>query len=105
MGSRYSMTLKRVNGAYEDRIRLPEDVRLDYKAQFGGPAHEEKFHRSADTPSDKAVADHAAWAAKVKGRIATLRAGKNGKGVDLTQQQADALAGDWYRFYTSKHSC
>jgi DNA invertase Pin-like site-specific DNA recombinase len=47
MGSRYSMTLKRVNGAYKDRIRLPADVRLEYQAQFDGPAWEEKFRRPA----------------------------------------------------------
>jgi hypothetical protein len=36
------------------------------------------------------MADHAAWAAKVKGRIAALRDSKNGKAVDLTQREADA---------------
>jgi integrase len=104
MGSRYSMTLKRdaKSGAFKDRIRLPEDVRLEYQA-LHGPAWEEKFHRPADTPSDKALAEHAAWAAKVKGRIAALRSSKAGKGVDLTQKQAAALAGDWYREFTSQH--
>src|SRR5215470_9660195 len=104
MGSRYSMTLKRdaKSGAFKDRIRLPEDVRLKYQTLYG-PAWEEKFHRPADTPSDKAVAEHAAWAAKVKGRIAALRDSKGGKGVVLTQRQAHALAGDWYRWYTPQH--
>jgi hypothetical protein len=32
-----------------------------------------------------------------------LRDSKGGKGVDLTQRQADALAGDWYRWFTSQH--
>src|SRR5215470_2984018 len=104
MGSRYTMTLKRdaKSGAFKDRIRLPEDVRLDYQAQYG-PAWEEKFHRPADTPPDKARADHASWAAKIKGRIAALRASNAGKGVDLTQKQAAALAGEWYREFTSQH--
>jgi hypothetical protein len=104
MGSRYSMTLKRdaKSGAFKDRIRLPEDVRLKYHALYG-PAWEEKFHEAADTPPDKARAEHAAWAAKVKGRIAALRDSKGGKGVDLTQRQADALAGDWYRWFTAQH--
>jgi len=99
------MTLKRdaKSGAYKDRIRLPEDVRLDYQA-LHGPAWEEKFHRPADTPPDKAVAEHAAWAAKVKGRIATLRDSNGSKGVDLTQRQADALAGDWYRWFLDQHN-
>jgi integrase len=104
MGSRYSMTLKRdaKSGAFKDRIRLPEDVRLEYQALYG-PAWEEKFHSAADTPPDKARADHAAWAAKIKGRIAALRDSKGGKGADLTQRQAHALAGDWYRWYTPQH--
>jgi hypothetical protein len=77
MGSRYSMTLKRdaKSGAFKDRIRLPEDVRLEYQALYG-PAWEEKFHSANDTPPDKARAEHAAWAAKVKGRIAALRDSK-----------------------------
>jgi hypothetical protein len=98
------MTLKRdgKSGAFKGRIRLPEDVRLEYQALYG-PAWEEKFHRATDTPPDKARAEHAAWAAKVKGRIAALRDSKGGKGVDLAQRQADILAGDWYREFTSKH--
>ena len=104
MGSRYSMTLKRdaKSGAFKDRIRLPEDVRREYQALYG-PAWEEKFHRSADSPPDKARADHAAWVAKVRNRIAALRASRGSKGIDLTQRQADALAGDWYRWFTPQH--
>ena len=104
MGSRYSMTLKRdaKSGAWKDRIRLPKDVRREYQTLYG-PAWEEKFHRPADTPSDKAVAEHAAWAAKVKSRIAALRAKQRGEGHDLTQREARALAGEWYRWFTSHH--
>jgi integrase len=104
MGSRYSMTLKRdaKSGAFRDRIRLPEDVRREYQALYGS-AWEEKFRSAAGTPLDKARAEHAAWAAKVKGRIAALRDSKGDNGVDLTQRQADALAGDWYRWYVEQH--
>jgi hypothetical protein len=77
-------------------------VRLEYQALYG-PAWEEKFHKAADTPPDKARAEHAAWAAKVKGRLAALRDSKGGKRVDPTQRQADALAWDWYRWFTSQH--
>ena len=78
MGSRYSMTLKQdaKSGAFKDRIRLPEDVRREYQVLYG-PAWEKKFRGPADTPPDKARAEHAAWAAKVKGRIAALR--ENGR--------------------------
>jgi hypothetical protein len=77
-------------------------VRPEYRALYG-PAWEEKFHKAADTPPDKARTEHAAWAAKVKGRIAALRDSKGGKGVDLTQRQADTLVGEWYRWFTSQH--
>jgi hypothetical protein len=55
------MVLKRdaKSGAFKDRIRLPENVRLDYQALYG-PAWEEKFHSAAGTPPDKATAEHAA---------------------------------------------
>ena len=58
MGSRYSMTLKRdaKSGAFKDRIRLPEDVRPEYRALYG-PAWEEKFQSATDTPPDKARAN------------------------------------------------
>jgi hypothetical protein len=77
-------------------------VRREYQVLYG-PAWEEKFRSASDTPLDKARAEHAAWAAKVKGRIASLRANKDHKGVDLTQRQADELAGDWYRWFASQH--
>jgi len=69
MGSRYTMTLKRdASGAFKDRIRLPEDVSREYQVLYGR-AWEEKFRSGANTSLDKARAEHAAWTAKVKGRI------------------------------------
>jgi len=38
-----------------------------------------------------------------KGASRRFRASKDGKGVDLTQRQAYALAGEWYRQFTSQH--
>jgi len=103
MASRFSMaTLKWTNGAAKARKRLPEDIRSEYQALYG-QVSEVKFHRPAGTPPEKAKAEFAAWLAEVEGRIATLRASKGGNGVDLTQRQADALAGDWYRWFTSQH--
>jgi hypothetical protein len=106
MGSPYSMTLRRDkrSGSWRDRIRLPEDVKREYQALFDGPAWEEKFHRPAGTPRDKAVADHATWAAQIKGRIATIRARRVSKGVDLTEREAAVVAGDWYRWFVDQHS-
>jgi integrase len=96
------VTLKWTNGAAKARKRLPDDIRSEYQALYG-QVSEVKFHRPAGTPPEKAKAEFAAWLAEVEDRIATLRASKGGKGVDITQRQADALAGDWYRWLTSQH--
>ncbi len=96
-------SLKRVkSGAFKSRKRLPEDVRLEYQALYG-PGWEVKLTIPAATPPEKAKAQHAAWLAEVEGRIATLRAGRHSKGQDLSQRQADALAGEWYRWFTVQH--
>ncbi len=68
-----------------------------------GPAWEAKGTIPADTPPEKVKARQAAFLVLVEGRIAALRASKGGRGVDLTQRQADALAGDWYQWFTSQH--
>jgi integrase len=107
MGSKFSMpTLKRAtsrSGAFPLRKRLPADVRLEYQALYGGPAWEVKATIPAGTSPEKAKALHAAFHGLVDGRIAAIRASKGGKGVDLTQRQADALAGDWYRWFVAQH--
>jgi hypothetical protein len=104
MASKYSMpTLKPAkSGARKLRKRLPADVRVEYQSLYG-PAWEEKLTIPASTPPEKAKAEYAAWLAKVEGRIGALRASKGGKGTDITQRQADALAGDWYRWYIAQH--
>jgi len=104
MGSRFCVSsLKRVrSGAFNARKRLPADVRLKYQALYG-PAWEVKLTLPAGTSPEKAKALHAAWLAEVEGRIATLRAGYGCKAQDLSQREADALAGDWYRSFTTQH--
>jgi hypothetical protein len=59
-----------------------------------GQAWEVKLTIPADTPPEKAKAMHVAWLAEVEGRVATLRASKRSKGQDLSQREADALAGE-----------
>jgi len=85
-------TLKWTNGAAKARKRLPEDIRSEYQALYG-QVSEVKFHRPAGTPPEKVKPNLLAWLAEVEGRIATIRASKGGKGADLTQRQAHALAG------------
>jgi integrase len=105
MGSRFCVSsLQRVkSGAFRARKRLPDDVRLEYQALYG-PAWEVKLTIPPDTPPEKAKALHMAWLAEVEGRVAALRAGRRGKGEDLNQRQADALAGEWYRAFTVQYS-
>ena len=38
-----------------------------------------------------------------RGRIATIRAERNGEGIALTPQQARALAGEWYEWFIARH--
>src|SRR5262245_15661479 len=107
MASWFSMAaLKRSksgSGAFQLRKRLPADVRLEYQALYGGPSWEVKATIPAGTSPEKAKALHASFHGLVDGRIAAIRASKRGKGIALTQRQADALAGDWYRWFTSQH--
>jgi integrase len=41
--------------------------------------------------------------AEVEGRITTLRAKQRGEGHDLTQRDARALAGEWYKWFVGQH--
>jgi integrase len=105
MGSRFGMatlTRKR-SGAFQLRKRIPDDVRPEYQRRHGLWS-EVKITIPAGTPLEKAKAIHAAELAKVEGRIAAIRAEQRGEGHDLTQRDAQALAGDWYRQFTSQHS-
>jgi hypothetical protein len=64
---------------------------------------EELFHAPANCPPQRAKALHSEWEAEIDGRIATLRGKQRGEAHDLTQRQAQALAGEWYRWYTNPH--
>jgi hypothetical protein len=81
---------------------LPQDIRSEYHALYG-QMWEVKFHRPAGTPPEKAKAEFAAWSAEIEGRITTLRAKQRGEGHDLTQRDARALAGEWYRRFVGQH--
>jgi hypothetical protein len=105
MGSRFCVSsLRRVaSGAFKARKRIPADVRVEYQAIYG-PTWEAKLTIPAGTPPQRAKVIHAEWLAEVEGRVATIRAGKIPNGAaDLTQRQAAALAGDWYRWFIDEH--
>src|SRR5262245_10437804 len=95
--------LKRTkSGAFKARKALPADIKADYQVLYG-PGWEAIFSRPAGTPVRQAKEDHLKWLAEVEQRISALKAGKAGKGRDLTQREAVALAGEWYREYVAQH--
>ncbi len=102
MAFRMSSLTRTKSGAYRARIGIPEDVRDEYQALYG-KRWEELFHRPASLSLSKAKADHSEWVAEIESRFATLRAQRRGEGHDLTERQARALAGEWYRWYVGQH--
>jgi hypothetical protein len=90
------------SGAFKARKAIPADVRNDYAALYGR-RREELFRAPPDCTPSQAKALHAAWLEDVENRIETLRAKKRGEGHDLTQRDALALAGEWYRWLVGQH--
>jgi hypothetical protein len=72
-------------------------------AAMHGRRWEELFRAPPDVSPQRAKALRAEWEAVIETRFATLRAKKRGEGHDLTQKQAHALAGEWYRWFTGPH--
>jgi integrase len=93
---------RRKSGAWGARITIPKDLRPDYQALYSKHV-EEVFYAAPDCPPSRAQVSFSEWQAVIKNRIATLRANQRGEGHDLTQHQAHALAGEWYRWYTHLH--
>jgi integrase len=88
------------SGAFKARKGIPADVRNEYAA-LHGRRWEELFRAPQDCTPQRAKALRNEWEAEIDTRIATLRAKQRGEGRDLTQKQAHALAGDWYRWFTA----
>jgi hypothetical protein len=61
------------------------------------------FKAAADTPKAEARAKYGEWIAQVESTISTLRAVAKGEGQPLTQLNALALAGRWYRWFLAQH--
>jgi integrase len=102
MAFRMSSLTRTKSGAYRARIGIPKDVRDGYQALYG-KRWEELFHRPASLPLSKAKADYSEWVAEIESRFATLRAQRRGEGHDLTERQARAFSGEWYRWYVGQH--
>jgi integrase len=89
-------------GNYTARKRLPDDVREEYGRLYG-PRYEAKFYAPKSTKSHEAKRLYGEWLAEVERRIEAVRAARDGTGVSLTPQQARALAGDWYDWFSARH--
>jgi len=95
--------LKRAkSGAYTARKAIPKDVQDEY-ARLYGQRHEAKLTAPASLTLAEAKARHAEWVGEIETRIETIRARKRGDRQPLTQRQAHALAGEWYREFTARH--
>lgn len=92
----------KTSGSWVGRKRIPDAIRPAYSAAFG-VAWEAKFSRPATLSEREARAAHAEWLALVESRINLITAEVQGRGVDLTEKQAHALAGRWYRWKTDRH--
>jgi hypothetical protein len=102
MAFRMSSLTRTKSGAYRARIGIPKDVRDDYRALYS-KRWEEPFHAAASLPLSQAKMLHSDWEGQIVSRIAALRAKKLGEGHDLTQREARALAGEWYKWFVGQH--
>jgi hypothetical protein len=89
------------SGAWKGRKAIPQAVRVEYQRLYG-PGVEAIFWSPAGTAAQQAKAGYAEWQALIERRITALREAGAG-GQDLTQRQAGALAGQWYRWFVSLH--
>jgi hypothetical protein len=90
------------NGNYRARKRLPDDVREEY-GRLHGARHEAKFFALKNIKGHEAKQRFGEWLAEVESRIAAIRALRDGTGQSLTNQQARALAGEWYDWFLARH--
>jgi integrase len=84
------------------RKAIPKDVQNDY-ARLHGHRWEAKVTLPATLLPREAKAKSAAWAAGIEQRIEAIRAGQRGERQSLSQKQLMALAGEWYKTFTSRH--
>jgi integrase len=102
MAWRVARMARTKSGSFKARKAIPADIRNEY-ARLYGKRREELFRAPPDISPSRAKALRAAWEEEIETRIETLRAQKRGDGHDLTQRQAVALAGEWYRWFTGQH--
>jgi integrase len=90
------------SGVYTARKAIPKDVQNEY-ARLYGPRWEVKLALPASLRPQEAKARYGEWLSEVEGRITAIRAGQRGDRQSLSQKQAMALAGEWYRSFIAQH--
>src|SRR5258705_2801773 len=96
-------TLRRTkSGSWTSRKAIPAHIRSDYQALYGR-GWEEIFNLGPEHSAQRAKVLFSEWQADLDNRFAALRAKQRGEGHDLTQREAQALAGEWYRWFTSSY--
>jgi hypothetical protein len=90
-------------GGFTARKRIPEDVQNEYE-RLHRVRWEARLRIASGTPIVQARALHREWLTEIEGRIANIRAEKEGEGRLLTPKDARALAGDWYGWFTERYT-
>ena len=90
------------SGVYTARKAIPKDAQDEY-ARLYGPRWEVKLTLPASLRPQEAKARYGEWLSEVEGRITAIRAGQTGDRRSLSQKQAMALAGEWYRSFIAQH--
>jgi hypothetical protein len=90
------------SGAYSVRKAIPADVRPEYKRLFG-LSSEATLTLPPTMRPQEAKARQAEFLATIERRIQAIREGNAGRTRPLSERQALALAGEWYRWYVGQH--
>src|SRR5271167_5051773 len=91
------------SGGFTARKRIPADVQDDY-ARLHGVRWEARLSIDPGTPILLARARYREWFSEIESRIANIRAEKKGEGRLLMPKDARALAGEWYHWFTERHT-
>ena len=87
-------------GGFIARKVIPFDVRDEY-AKLYGQRTEERLN-TGPLPISLARTKHRDWSSEIEARIANIRAARKGEGRTLTPNEARALAGEWYHWFTAR---
>jgi hypothetical protein len=90
------------NGSFIARKRLPDDVREEYGRLYGA-RFEAKFSARAGLGKQVAQQKFHQWATEVEQRIEAIRKAQRREGLDLSREQAAALAGEWYLWFVARY--